>query len=141
MLILCLGERGFMPLSWGGGGGVGVDSVFSRPFVKLHLAVILFEDKADSFMLNFGIESDMFSLMERLSEQPLELELGRFLVYLFVLLSLVLILLSMLLVNYDRVEIASSKHVHWIENWNIWFQFLALLSAYHVALGNFTSSP
>lgn len=79
--------------------------------------------------------------MERLSEQPLELELGRFFVCLFVLLSLVLTLLSVLLVNHNRLEIASSKHVHWIGNWNIWVWFLALLSAYHVGLGNFTLSP
>lgn len=61
----------------------------------------------------------MSSLMQRLSEQPLELELGMGFVCLFVLLSLVLTLLSVLSVDHGGVDIASSKHVQWIGNWNI----------------------
>lgn len=82
----------------------------------------------------------MLSLIQRLSEQSLELELGRFLI-LFVLLSLVLILLLVFLVNHGEIEIVSGRHVCWTGYWSILFQFLTLLSAYHVALGNSTSSP
>lgn len=82
----------------------------------------------------------MFSLPQRHSEQTLELELGRIFI-LFVLLSLVLILLLVFLVNGGEVEIASDRHVCWTGYWNILFQFLTLLSAYHVALGNSSSFP
>lgn len=60
------------------------------------------------------VEGNMLSLTQRLSEQPLELELGRFFI-LFVLLSLVLILLLVFLVNRGEVEMVSGRRVlDWI---------------------------
>lgn len=109
--------------------------------MKSNLAVILFEDKADFLDVKFlkwkGIHSYLCkSFLSSLLNKNWE----GFFVWLFVLLSLFLTLLSAFSVNRDGVEIVSSKHVLCIRNWNVLFQFLALLSAYHLPIPAFSLS-